>query len=477
MALHGASRRAFTLMELLVSVAILAGLMVMVGTVFTTATRASGKAATFTTLQRHQRQALDMIRADLAGTNPGTGVMALAGFAFRAFDTPEKQAAGSPIDQVPVHRADVLMLFTQRPVETYVFQQQDPDGQPLATPIAISPTVQVVYGHADFAELVENPSGSGLWAYDTNQLRRIEPASLTAASPVPACQWHLARRVVAFPEGPDPQSAPGRAEAAGPLTSDGFLEAVWDLTWNTYNAPTDATSVLGNTPAGVFWYDWRSGFPLQYCLLRDDINNCWFRRIGPFGQPWMMFEGGYWYRPVGGPQPWGRTADGMPYLSNVMRTVDDLNNASGQLPLLPGQLFYNPMAQPEMPRRTVLDPTPPPAAADRLAFAFLPNCSDFKVEFTYDDPQEAWQPQGAGAAEDIPRPIFWEAVPHGQMWIWSKVAVGENLPSAWLPPEAAKIVSQRRQGWPRAVRVTLTVWDENARSEEPVVQTLIHIFH
>ncbi len=460
-------------MELLVSVAILAGLMLMVGTVFTTATKASGKAATVTTLQRHQRQALDMLRADLAGTNPGTGVMAVAGRAFPAYDTPQQQAAAGSNPQVPIHRADVLMLFTQRPVETYVFQQRDAGGQPLAPPIAIDPTVQVVYGHADFAELVESPPGSGAWAFDTARLRPIEPAAANAPSPVAASDWHLARRVVAFPENVDARPAPGRAPGTGPLTNPGFLEAVWDLTWDTFDDPLDPNSVLGNTPVGVFWYDWTGGL---HWLLRDTINNCWFRQMPEQPSRWMMFQDGYWYEYSGGPLPWSRIAPdagGNPQTySSAVVTVPGAPQE--QLLLLqPARLFYDRSAA---VRRTVLDPTPPPSAADRMAFAFLPNCSDFKVEFTYDDPQEAWQPWGAGPAEDIPRPIFWEQVPDGQMWIWSQVAVGENLPSAWLPSGAADVVSQRRQGWPRAVRITLTVWDGNARSEEPLTQTLIHVF-
>ena len=111
-----------------------------------------------------------------------------------------------------------------------------------------------------------------------------------------------------------------------------------------------------------------------------------------------------------------------------------------------------------------------------MASQLLPNCSDFRVEYTYDDPREVGDP-----AQPLPaygkdpldpgflypntyvHPIRWLAVIAGEEMVWSRLAVSQNGNDRTDPHR-----------WPRALRITLRCWDAGGRLNEPVTYTMVH---
>jgi hypothetical protein len=106
-----------------------------------------------------------------------TAVLAIAGVEVQAWENETARNIGeSKNENPPTHRADVLMLFTERVDDPYVMRQ-DP-----TSPIILSNVTQVTYGHADFATLTQN--SSGVWTFSTTDVRRFAVASGATGDPV-----------------------------------------------------------------------------------------------------------------------------------------------------------------------------------------------------------------------------------------------------------------------------------------------------
>ena len=141
--------------------------------------------------------------------------------------------------------------------------------------------------------------------------------------------------------------------------------------------------------------------------------------------------------------------------------------------------------------RVVLDPTPPIGQGERLAHYYLPACSEFKVEFTYDDPREIeidrepgsptigepilfdWN--GDGTVETpAPSPINWQSVPANEKWVWSKLSPQPNDYDDGAG-DLRDLTHPYR--WPKAIRITIKVYDPGGRLEEPITQTIVHAWN
>ena len=134
-----------------------------------------------------------------------------------------------------------------------------------------------------------------------------------------------------------------------------------------------------------------------------------------------------------------------------------------------------------------------------MAQHFLPGCSEFKVEFTYDDPRELatqynettgvlsmltygwkrtdddqnYKPSGTDVTDFVPAPmpIRWQEVPDRSIYVWSGVEVTAN--------EMAGDKLQNRTfpyRWPRAVRITLRSYGPLGRLDRPIEQAVIYTF-
>ncbi|HPP29280.1 MAG TPA: prepilin-type N-terminal cleavage/methylation domain-containing protein, partial [Phycisphaerae bacterium] len=191
---HLAFRRSgFTLMELMVAVAILLAVLALIGTIFATVSKAGGNATSMATLHRQLSQVAEIIERDLQYTSPGPGGAPI-GIAGRIIPAHETQRDRDLRNAPTPHRADTLMLFTTA--------AQDPI-YPISTDLAA--LSQVVYGHADFGKF-----NVATGQIDLTTIRQLEDTSIPIDQRQPASQWHLARRVIRF-------------LAAGPPTSHGHL--------------------------------------------------------------------------------------------------------------------------------------------------------------------------------------------------------------------------------------------------------------
>ena len=114
-----------------------------------------------------------------------------------------------------------------------------------------------------------------------------------------------------------------------------------------------------------------------------------------------------------------------------------------------------------------------------------------KVEFTYDDPREieiAWNDTSStyepilfewndfdvdGDPDSVPapRPINWQSVPADEQWVWSQLS-GEPDNYEEGAGDLRDLTHPYR--WPRAIRITIRVYDPSGRFEEPITQTIVH---
>jgi prepilin-type N-terminal cleavage/methylation domain-containing protein len=430
------SRRAgFTLMELMVSVAILLAILSMVGVIFSTASRAGGNATAMAMLHRQLAQVSTMIEQDLARTDTSS-ILGIAGKEILAFESTRDRDAAKPQKRM---RADLLMVFTQAEQEPYLYQG----------PESLHTVSQVVYGHADFGQF-DITTG----AIDLSKVKSIEnpPA---VGQPMPASDWHLARRVVHFLASlPVLPSFPlgtfvGPPSYRAYLTSSQFLTGQADTLYYRYDDaisawPTSASLVYQNGIVATVPWPVASDSYLFY------------------GGVTLAYNGGRWWMQSGA-TGWTRTEDSgaglVPVSNNTPTVLPPVQPGySNALALLEANTFY---AFGANLRRTVIDPKPPLSVSKPMASYFLPNCSEFKVEFTYDDPRELPFDAASGAVDLRPYPVRWQSVPSDGQILWRNQSV---TPSDRTDP--------RR--WPRAIRITLKAWDSGGRLTDPVTRTIVH---
>ncbi len=457
----GGLRPAFTLIELTVAVGILLALMTMVGMIFHSAGKSSGQAQSSAVLHRQMLAVTDTIRHDLAAMQDGPNTGAVLGIASVVVSAAETEgAAPTP------HRADVLMLLTKRTFDPYIFKNPDPSTGNYVEPSA---SMQVVYGHADFGRL----NSAGNWM---PTVQRIEGTAIAGTSDMSAAEWHLARRAVGFP---------AQALTAAQQNQPGIYPQIGTGTAYLTDPPIlQGTADLFRDPLPLFT-PWllRLGTASVFCYFQ--YNGSWYRLEN---NTWYHFAAdGYWYVYSGAGAPgsvWSRTTPVGPQQVTTVDTLVTLTAASDSLGLFPQIWFYDAS---QLDRRTRLDTSLAVGRTDRLASYFLPACSEFKVEFTYDDPREIeLTVNGTNRTADwvdlnndgtyqggeplAPKPIHWQSVPDKQQWIWSGLSVNPNTYTG--AGDLRNSTDPHR--WPRALRITLRAYGKGDSHAGPITQTIIH---
>jgi len=556
----------------MVAVAVLIGLMGIIAMVFSSASKASGQAQASTALYRVVEQVAETIRQDLESIDPSQSVLGIARVDVLAYATPEdvetqRLAISGNATLDDWHRADMLMVVSKRKFEPYIFQRQ-------SNTEGFEECRQVIYGHANFGKLIQTAPNAWAWLADPTHQRMIEPADVNDPSPIPASKWHLARRVVGSPDADTALSlqATPRANMAGwPLVGDGFtgntsdqslcsdlfvdtsiappatLERLLDETDLGLRRGTAAYNNLGvlaslcHRDACFYYRESASGSSALYCLAQDradplvaDTGLYWWRLADPALPTWVRT-----IDPGTGPITRTWTTGGTYSPPPINPTTDFPPNrypvdATTPTPYNWLQWFYVPNTTPPGLSRTRIDPNPPPGRTDRMAAYLLPGCSDFKIEFTYDDPREIavgrdpaiaatygnpiltpdvdsdgvaeYDIDGtlAGGFTPAPQAIRWQSLDGPQplsgktSWtqvqVWNRIGVegtdyGDavkdaagnpldlrdlTLQPADAPPSTATVRPTFR--WPRAIRITLRVWDPAGRLEDPIVHTIVHTF-
>ena len=278
---RGVDRRAaFSLAELVISIGILILMMALAGQVFTITVRSTGQATALTETSQQLRMFEDTIREDLRTVQPGQSLILIQGNPVNAYWTqggkdadddgnpdtgyghtsdPEREredAQGNPVldaNRVPIPiapRADILMIFTSRKGSSY------------SNPNVSGRLQQVVYGHAELGEYVPNPNpgptgnlyefqpaagkGQSAFPVDSTTDYPLVPSS-SPPSPIPAAQWHLARRSVTL----------------SPTQRPTLSDVLWDPDLFGPNKKGLGDARLLQSETDVIW-----GFPFDQLVLR-----------------------------------------------------------------------------------------------------------------------------------------------------------------------------------------------------------------
>jgi hypothetical protein len=250
----------------------------------------------------------------------------------------------------------------------------------------------------------------------------------------------------------------------GDLTAPQILDGRADVFAAPFNdAANPGASVLSQFVSGMFHYS-VSGVT-DFAYYADPLAGRTYRYESPQPQPYLRGADNRWYLPGGA----ASCAPDISWETKESGTVV----ATDCAPSPPAPSFFLPYRDTFYPagltldkRRTLLDPSPPAAAGSRLAAYFLPACSDFLVEYTYDDPREviATSPTDATPVETVP--VRWWSVPNGEQWVWSRLSVDP-------PARTDGRERTERYRWPRAIRINMRLYDPAARLERPVEHSLI----
>jgi prepilin-type N-terminal cleavage/methylation domain-containing protein len=211
----------FTLIEMMVSLAVITVVLGLVGLIFQETTRATRASASQSEAQAWLRQAEQQLRADLADIDLANSTLVLVGrkIPFRQVGLTQDDVAarnGYFLDELGDNytrddlladrpddglRADLMMFFRQQapsqaPPTDVGTGQNDRFNQVLLSGVPAGP-VLVAWGHAS------QVSAADLADEDFSDAVHIQPAG--GFSPIPAVDWTLARRATIVP--PDPSAS------------------------------------------------------------------------------------------------------------------------------------------------------------------------------------------------------------------------------------------------------------------------------
>lgn len=439
---------AFTLVEMLVSLAVLALALSVVGVVFTVTTKTVSQSAAYSETHTWVRQFMRQVEEDLRHCDPAKSVLVMHGRTVPAALTQDKLDAGQYYrvlvgdpSQVPdlydpetddldseysEPRADILMFFSQRPTASKA-PPLDPQSElewAYARGVKFHP-IQVVYGHAAIAdaqpvggiptalrhigELVSNPVGSG-----------------PDLSSIPASQWHLARRATIIEHNPDILSFDSDTldQLAACVPTDGYAGDVGELDLPRYITRAEFDPEMSPyNPTAAAWN-------LVSRVLYADTDT--------------------------------------DHIATVVDPVPIQQRHNLGVHMLPGCAWFQvEFLMPEDPRNSVVYQSPVPLDADVASRSDMTRWTTIEPGMTYVFVPDTRENRDAVASQvDL----------NGNPVTGSRLAQFARRDQApGLDPERA--VNQRIiRLWPYAIRVTVRVWDDQARLEEPIVRSVVHRF-
>ncbi len=464
-------KRAFTLVELMVSLAVLSVALSVVGVVFAITTQTVTEAAAISETSAMVRQFMLQLEEDLQHIDTTKSVLILAGRNQAASLNADDLSAGvfhrvlvganNPNDPrlagydprtspgldpntPPLYsnpRADVMGFFTLRPTVSQA-PPRNPGGNALLQAYArgtkFSP-IFVAYGHAaiDEAQLAGNT-----WTF-ANNLKHIQPPNDDPAllSPLPLTAWHLARRAT-------------------------IVENV---------SSTKLTLAAGVPDAEA----------------RDALRRGYTRADNRAADAVPMNFDGYLAAATG-----------------LVARVSPYAMAPTQVTFFGHEMLYGVNSGPDINKRhlaTVLR-DPPTELRDNLGVHMLPACAWFEVEFLmpedvrnsldYIDMSVPPDAPAANQRDDMP---LWTSIVPGATYVFvpdnttNREAIATHFlgtgpvitpprpftsMKGLLPllPGETPLTHRRIRTWPYAIRVTVRVYDERNRLSSPIVRSLVHRF-
>jgi len=467
----GVTRGGFTLVEMLVSLAVLSLALAAVGVVFSLTTKTVTRTAAYTETHNWVRQFMDQIEKDLELCDPSSSILVMAGRTQAASLSEDDLEAGKyfrvltgdPTDSSVLNydaefdsqlnsnfsnpRADLLMFVTNRSIASQApprVVDENPtsswgrlakmayEGKPF------SPAL-VVYGHAALEQARWNGNsyehGGRLRHID----RRLDGAPTNPdRSEIPANRWHLARR----------------ATIIAPLDKDQVGNEYF-----TDDAMERIVRCEPDTEYGVQMPGDMAGLSLS--RLRS-----LFEGEGPFSGSAPALR-----RPYGSLSDWPATQEDA-VLGLLYRTGSETDHHVA----------------------TVLEDVPLELRSN-LGVHMLPGCVWFQVEFLMpEDPRNSldYGAYYSGSSLTSPRADMsrWVSVKDGETYIFvpntraNREMVSTSTTSnpriddfALIDRDGAYSVENRRiRMWPYAIRVTVRVYDQQNRLVDPIVRSIVHRF-
>lgn len=470
-------RRAFTLIEMLVSLGVLAIALGVVGIVFGVTTRTVNQAAALSELQATLRQCMLQIEEDLKFIDPSESVLVLVGRTRSAALTDADLAGGryyrvltgDPND-VPAGykpetspnldspgangysdysdpRADIMAFFTKRPAATRAPGPTASPTDPYATGARFSPSF-VVYGHAAEGRAERTVNGNEATYQWTDAARHIDQEKNRTGggviSVLPASEWHVARRstIVVDPAVEFPNN-PRRVDRLQDM--DRLLRCEPEA-----NLPGDKS---------LLSYRW-----LQ----------------GEFSKPGYVLASPY-------PGSQGMTAPAMPVAAITLAENLLYENAGGKANHHVATILADPPAE----------------LVSNLGLHMLPGCAWFQVEFLM--PEDArncldYVPNDPADSQrtDVPR---WVEIEDGATYLfvpdttYNRALIAQQIDANGVPvgrlkdfslldvtplpagsPVQDTVDNRRIRLWPYAIRITVRVFDPRGRLEGPVERSVVHRF-
>lgn len=490
-------RRAFTLVEMLVALGVLIVAMAVVTTIFGISAKTAAQAQAIGQIETALNSYVSQLEADLNGIDPSQSVLVIQGRRQPAAHTEELRQAGqfwraltgdptvngmlsydtrfdnsqaayppgaTPRDQYSDPRADVLMFYTQRPLESRApatgafppspINPADQFQAALQRGTKVAPA-QIMYGIASYAFGNADASGAYVWPPSAND-RHIGTGNTYRISQFPLTDWMLARRQVLIEDVSTgvPMNNGIPSGSAPPLVS---VRQTWDRILRNYVALAgDRSRFAADSVA----------FP-----LRD----------------WLVFFGPI---PVSSPLAlWKYT----PYPSGLGSPATLVNA------VLPN--MYADAAAASAYQVATLARNPTPDIQSNQALVALPACAWFQVEFLMpEDPRNSVRTPLSSQRDDMAR---WVEVPPGETFafvpdseanrqmVTSQIDTAGNalansrlstfgavVPQNYLasPTTVNRGNNRNVRLWPYAIRITVRAFDREGKLNEPIIRTVIHRF-
>ncbi|MEW6197366.1 MAG: prepilin-type N-terminal cleavage/methylation domain-containing protein [Planctomycetota bacterium] len=470
-----ALRPAFTLIEMLVSLAVLALALGIVGVVFAVATRTASQSAAYSEAYNWVRQWTQEIERDLDACRPSESILVLVGRTQAAALTQADLDAGKfhrlligdpaqvPQGYDPAYspnvnaqysnpRADLLMFFTNRPAVSAA----PPTGANPANPHLAAGGKQerllVTYGHAALGEPVFS---GGAWQFpNVNTLKHIGDTMNVLGnelSVLPACRWHLARR----------------ATIITPVT-------------NWPNTDRFSNIALQSIPGCQPYRDGGADMAGDQAFLNPAFL---FATCGPgyYSQSGPAVSSPYGFAPYLPQQLLAAVASllyhpGSPqnrrHVATVLERVPvDLQSNLG-VHMLPGCAWFQvEFLMPEDPRNSVEYSSPDPSLSQR---SDMPRWTAVQDGYTY-----VFVPDTPENRQAIANQLNSVGGPTGRLATFGRL---DQTPSRDTDPDYRWKVADPSFGgrmvrlWPYAIRITVRVYDPRGRLDEPIIRSIVHRF-
>jgi prepilin-type N-terminal cleavage/methylation domain-containing protein len=484
-------RSAFTLIEMLVSLAVLSLALGIVGYVFSVTTKTASQAMAYSQTHAWVREFTRQLQEDLDHCDPAQSVLVMVGRTQAAALTqtdldagkyyrvlvgnpqdaglagydPEYANTVDPNGQYSDPRADLLMFFSNRPTASMAPHPYlpNPTADPYANGVKFSP-IRVVYGHAAL--------GKPVWYASTGSYQFPAPGSLQhieqtkdlsnqwwTLSKIPATRWHLSRVATIIDPG-DPNTI--------------YMQFPWRFSLDAcqevsrgkwYNDSYNSAAFLPGDAALMDFAEMLRSFGPSYFGVNDAPT------LSPYFWAGFTNPHGQWQ------------AQNVDSVNTLLYATGTVNN--------PAKHHV----------ATVLEDVPVDLKSN-LAVHMLPGCVWFQVEFLMpEDPRNSAtyfaDPNAPFMSRryDMPR---WMSVMPGSTYVFvpdtqqNRNAVASQTDVAGFPINRLADFARLDQTpgndpnnavgnrivrmWPYAIRITVRVWDARGVLPEPIVRTVVHRF-